>query len=76
MNELEQQVTKLNANIEKQLSFRHNFINAIVYGVGYAMGASIVAGIIIALLTWTINSVHDIPVIGKLVGSGEINFLK
>ncbi|MBN1348828.1 hypothetical protein JXJ21_05415 [candidate division KSB1 bacterium] len=46
------------------------FVNLVIgmsRGVGFVLGASVVGTMILALLTWILSSVVDIPVIGKFV---------
>lgn len=62
----------LNSNIKKQISFKRNFFLSIVSGIGYTIGATIVAGIVIAILSWTINSIEDVPVLNKLIDSTKL----
>lgn len=70
--ELDTQLTKLNHNLSKQLSFKRNLLMSIVSGVGYALGASLIAGLVIAILSWSIDSIQDVPVLNKIFSSQEL----
>jgi hypothetical protein len=64
-----QHLEQLNSNLHKQLSFKRSFLQAMLNGVGTAIGATIIAGIVIAILSATINSIHDVPVLNKIIES-------
>lgn len=68
-------IEKLNANIEKQISFKRNFLLSLVKGVGYAIGAAVVAGVLIAVLNLFIHGIQDIPVIGKVFSDPQVQGL-
>ncbi|HLD21832.1 MAG TPA: hypothetical protein VJB65_02935 [Patescibacteria group bacterium] len=59
--ELVHQLRQLNIKIQKQLSWKHNLFIAIVRGVGYTIGATLVAGIIVSILAYTFSTVDQIP---------------
>lgn len=61
------QLIALNKKIEQQLSFKRSIMMSVLNGAGYALGATIVAGIIITILTWTIQSVQDVPILNKIM---------
>lgn len=71
-DELNKNLTKLNKNIEKQLSFKFILLKGVVYGVATVIGASVVAGIVLSILSKTIDSVDDIPLIEDVVDEIEI----
>lgn len=64
-------ISLLNKNIEKSISFRRNFFLSIVKGVGSFLGATIVAGILLGILSTVIDSVDDVPVLNKIVSTIE-----
>jgi len=64
---LSQQLDAVNAHLKKQLSFKRSLLMSIVSGAGYAIGAGIVAAMIIAILTWTIKSISDVPLLNKII---------
>ena len=67
-----QQLAKLNEKLAKQLSFKRNFLLSIVSGVGYAIGAGLIAAVVIGILSRTIHSIQDVPVLDKLFGNPEV----
>jgi len=58
---------KLNKNLERQNSFGFTLLKGVFWGVGTVIGASIVAGILIAILHKTINTVDEIPIVGNFI---------
>ncbi len=58
--EFNKNLEKLNKNLERHVSFPRNITMAIVKGAAGAIGATIVAGIIIALLAHTLGGVPAI----------------
>lgn len=57
---------QVNQKLEKLVSFKRNLFMSIINGAGYAIGASIVAAMIITVLTWTVKSIQDVPVLNKI----------
>lgn len=43
-------------------------MKGIIYGAATAIGATIIAAIVITILSKTINTVTDIPIVGNIVG--------
>lgn len=66
-DDLNSNISKLTAVINKQISFKRSFFLALVQGVGTAIGATLVAGIVVALIYQFILSVDNIPLIQKLI---------
>jgi hypothetical protein len=62
----------LNQNLEKQNSFWHGFLMSVIQGVGEVIGATLVAGVVLIILSKFITSVEQVPLIGKLVKSTQI----
>jgi hypothetical protein len=65
---LTKQMEQLTQGVEKSNSFSRTIIKGFVYGAATAIGATIIAAIVITALGKTINTVADIPVVGDLVG--------
>lgn len=55
--ELNKNLTKLNKNLEKDLSWGRSILMGIVKGAAGAIGATIVAGILIAILTHLLGGI-------------------
>lgn len=66
LKRVSEQLEAIDLKLEKQLSFRRNVLLSVVRGVGYAIGASLVAGAIIGILTATIHSITNLPFFGEL----------
>ncbi len=65
--ELDIQLERIEQQLTKQLSFKHNFLISIVRGVGYALGATIIAGLLLTMLSWSIDSIQDVPLFNKIL---------
>lgn len=65
--ELNKNLEELNKRIEKQNSLKFIILRGIVYGVSTVIGASIVAGIVISILSATIDSVEEVPILNTIV---------
>jgi hypothetical protein len=58
---------ELDKDLIKANSFYRVFIRGIFWGVGTALGATIVAAIVISLLSKIINSASDAPVLKDIM---------
>lgn len=65
--DLLESLDRLNELTGKQISVRHRFLLGMIQGVGTAIGATILAGILFAFLAWTFRSASDIPWLSDLV---------
>lgn len=72
VNQLNENLTKLNKNLDRQNSLIRNFIISIFRGVGYFIGVTIVASIIVFILSQTIKSIVDISLLEDVVGPNII----
>jgi uncharacterized protein (DUF697 family) len=73
---MESDLEKINQNLEKvvrglkqQNSMVLTFARGIVVGLGTAIGASIVAGLLISLLNITVDTLDDIPFLDSIIES-------
>lgn len=66
-DELAVNIKELDKDIVKANSFYRVFLRGVLWGVGTALGATIVAAIVITLLSKIINSMNYIPVLRDLV---------
>lgn len=64
---LEGQLEKLNKRIGRQVDLRWVFARGVVTGLATVLGATLLAGIIIALIMQTLDSVNQIPFVGDLI---------
>ena len=63
---LSEQIRKLNARLYKQTTPKYVFFHALLAGIGSAVGATIIAGIVIGLLAQTIHTIEDVPIVGNI----------
>jgi hypothetical protein len=71
LKNLSHRIVELDKKIEKQISFKWNVLLSIGKGAGYAIGATIVAALLISFLNWTIQSTGDVPVLQQLLESTQ-----
>lgn len=72
---LEKVLKRIDQNLKKEVSFRHNFMLGVIRGVGTVIGATIVAGFVIMILSQLIKSVDDIPILNTILSSEELKEL-
>lgn len=68
---LEPQLKELNTHLDRlatigfrNVSFKYALALSVVRGAGYAIGATVVAGIAVALLVQLIKTANTIPILG------------
>ncbi len=68
-DKLVKKLTKLNATIEKQISFLRRFSLGIIQGIGYALGATLFAGVLVAFVLNFLRTTNldQIPIIQELL---------
>ena len=66
-DKLDNNISRLNKNLEKLTSFPRIFFVSILQGVGGIIGATIVAGVILFVLSRFIVTIEQIPVVGPWV---------
>lgn len=64
---LTEQVRKLNTKLYKQTTAKYVFLHALIAGIGSAIGATIIAGMVIGILAQTIHTIEDVPIVGNIV---------
>ena len=64
--QLNKNLEKLNENLEKQVSLKFVILKGAVYGLGTAIGATIVASILFSLFSATIDRTEQIELIDTL----------
>lgn len=75
LKELNKNIKILNERIEKQNSLWRNFLLSIFRGVGYFIGVTIVAGILIYFLSIIIKTV-EIPILQDFITAKQIEELR
>lgn len=70
---LRRSIDKLNNNLRRQISWRHTFLRAIVTGVGTFLGATIVAGILLGLLSQILDTSKQIDAFKIIIEKTSID---
>lgn len=66
---LYKEISRTNKLLARQNSFRRNFTLSVVQGMGSALGATLVAGILVALFYQLLVSVNEVPFFHNLIPS-------
>lgn len=69
---LETQLEILNERLRKRTSPKHLFYFGLVQGMGYSLGATLVAGLVLFLLVQMIASIDYLPIINQFLSSDEV----
>jgi hypothetical protein len=72
LESIKKNLVVLNKNLKNQNSFKRGFLFSVLQGVGSVIGATIVAGLILFILSKFIHSVEQIPFIGNLIKSSQL----
>lgn len=64
VKELNKHLNRLASIANRNVSFKYALGLSILRGAGYAIGATLVAGIAVALISQAIRSANEIPLIG------------
>jgi hypothetical protein len=68
---LSYRILELDKKIEKQISFKWNILLSIAKGAGYAVGATIIAALLVGILNWTVRSTSDIPMFKNILQTNQ-----
>jgi hypothetical protein len=66
-NDDKKQLSKINQYLSKLTDPKQIFLLGVVRGVGVAVGATVVAGILFWILTRVFNTVEDVPVLDDFI---------
>ncbi len=69
---LNKNLERLTKNIEKQNSFKRSLFMGMLQGVGNVIGATIIAGILLIVLSKFIHSAEQIPLLGIFIKTSNI----
>ena len=72
IGEFKSELKRNNDLLEKRISFKRMFFLGITHGLGSAIGTTIIAGILVALLLRFVQSVENVPFLNQYVQSDEI----
>jgi hypothetical protein len=73
MKKLNENIEKLSGKVSKLSSFRVTFLRGILFGLGSAIGAGLIAAILVGAFNWFIHSFDGVPVLKNI---GSIEFKK
>jgi hypothetical protein len=71
IEELHHTLKRTNLLLYRQNSLPYSFILAAVRGVGYAFGATLVAGIVIALMVRIFQTVELLPLLDQYIDTSQ-----
>ena len=69
------QIEQLTKEIKTSNSARRMLYMSVIWGVGTAIGATVVAGIVILILSRVITTIEDVPILNNIIQSFELNDL-
>jgi hypothetical protein len=69
---LNKNIKDLTAKIERSNSFWFVLLRGLAMGAGTAIGASIIAALLIGILSKTIKTVGDVPILNKIIPGDKI----
>jgi hypothetical protein len=72
---LEAQLVILNQKLHKKTSVKYIFYFAMVQGIGYVFGATLVTGLVLALVLQFATSIDYLPIINQFFSSAEFKEL-
>ena len=67
------QIERLNKLMTNQLSLPRVFVRGVIGGVGSALGATIVFGLLVALIAWAVVTLVNVPVVGNYIDQDYVN---
>ena len=70
---LKSELEKLTKELKLQNSAKRRFFLGIVSGVGSALGATIVASLVIILLSQVIKTVDDLPILNSFMMTSSVD---
>ena len=74
-SDISKELTELTAQLQLQNSPTRRFFLGIITGVGTALGATIVASLIILILARVVSTIDEIPFLDKIIDSNKIDQL-
>ena len=69
IEELNKNIKDLSVVMKRANSFHFVFLRGILWGLGSAVGATVVAVIIIAILSNIIQTINDVPILGNIINN-------
>ncbi|MDP3995184.1 MAG: DUF5665 domain-containing protein [Patescibacteria group bacterium] len=75
VKELSTNIKKLKDSFEEGQTFKRSFYLGIARGVGAAIGATVVAGLLVLLAQKLVSSAEDIPILNKFIGVEKVEVI-
>ncbi len=72
---IEKRSKQIISKLDKLVSYKHNFLRGIVGGIGTAIGATLIAGVIVAVFAAFVDTVDEFPLINDIIESTHLNDL-
>lgn len=69
LKELNKNIQDLSREIKKANAFHFIFLRGILWGLGSALGATVVAVILVTILSRIIQSVNDVPILNNILNN-------
>lgn len=69
IKELNQNIENLIIVVKRANSFHYVFLRGVLWGFGSAVGATVFAVIIIAVLSSIIQSINDVPILNNIINN-------
>ncbi|MBD3250291.1 MAG: hypothetical protein GF381_01850 [Candidatus Pacebacteria bacterium] len=67
LSQLNQNLIQIEYRLKRMTSLRFNFFLALVKGLGYTLGGTIVLSIVIAILARVISTLTSVPIVEDIV---------
>lgn len=61
----------LNSYLRKRTSYKYLFSYAIIQGIGYVIGATIIASIVVAILARVVITVDEVPWLNQVLNAEQ-----
>lgn len=62
----------IDKKLTKLLSKRQVFLRGMIRGLGFAIGAGVVAAVALSILAWILNTIGHIPILDQIIESSNI----
>ncbi len=71
--DLKKTLTEINERLKKRTSFKYIFFYSLVQGIGSVIGATLIAGVLVAIAVKILMSFSSIPIIDQLYSMYGLN---
>jgi len=70
--DLNKNIEILSGRIDRSNSLARNVLLSLLKGIATALGATVVAAVLIAILGRSIKTLSDVPIVGPLIESSQV----